>query len=56
MTSQNAMYAAFIAFVALMSAAAFITCRNGFTINRTAVWLVFSATLFMAVGLTVATV
>ena len=44
MTSQNAMYAAFI------------TCRNDFTISETAVWLVFSAMLFMAVGLTVATV
>ena len=56
MTSQNAVYATFIAFVALMSAAAFITCRSDFTINQTAVWLVFSARLFMAVGLTVATV
>ena len=51
MTFQQKLYAAFVIAVALMSAATFITYRNDFTINSTAVWLVVAAMPFMTVGL-----
>ena len=55
-TFHQKLYAAFVVAGALMAAAVLITCRNGMTINSTAVWLVVAAMPFMSVGLPAAVI
>ena len=50
MAFRNVAYGAFVAVLALMSAAAFITCVNGFTLDQTIVWLVLAAIVTAGAG------
>lgn len=50
MAFRNVAYGAFVAAVVLMSAAAFITCGNGFTLDQAIVWLVLAAIVTAGAG------
>lgn len=50
MAFRNVACGAFVAVLALMSAAAFITCGNGFILDQTIVWLVLAAIVTAGAG------
>ena len=50
MTYQKAGYASFLVFVALMSAATFITWQNDLILTNTARWITLGAIPFFTVG------